>query len=482
MPLVFADLMESFTTDTVDAALGIAVAVSADGKIAVISAPGPGIVYTSTRTNGVFGPLQILTSGNSGSFFGFAVAASSDGSVILIGIPHGFQPGGFISVINGVPSQIFMASDSPPFGGIANFFGASIAISYDGKTAVIGAPGFPFGQKESAAYIFVRSDVVWTQQGSRLSNNTTDEFGTSVDMSADGNTVIIGAPGTLSGQGSASVFKRSDTAWIQTFLIIASDGIQQDLFGTSVGISADVSTIIIGAPQATVNNNSRQGKAYVFTNFDDTWPLQITTPLTTISDSPSAKFGQSVALSCDGDIALVGAPGYPTSTQNVAFFFTRCGVAWNSSSTAISLPNTFAFGRSVALSADGMITVVGDPDYPNGQQEGLAAVYRCGYCFCCGGSTQGPTGPQGPAGIQGQRGSDGATGTQGIQGLQGPAGSDGAKGDMGLQGIQGPQGTTGLRGPAGANLTAHAYLGQIILFSLMLYGGFLLIFSVITFF
>lgn len=463
MPLVSSDLMQAFS-DLVPG-LGTAVAVSADGKTAVMTSNSgvgfSGAVYTSKRVAGAWTSAQLLISdANTSDNFGAAVAVSSDGNIILVGEPGRSQTllgqGAFVSVINGIPSSDFFASDVAT---TSAAFGSALAISYDGKTAVIGAPGAHGGSigntgdlDYGAAYIFIRSDVIWTQQKKLVysGGNTNDAFGTSVSMSADGNTVVVGAPQTnvttVANPGYAVVFTRSDSIWTQTASdITASDGSDGDAFGTSVAISADASTILVGAPNVQVAGNNL-GKAYVFENFDDTWPLQ---HALIISDQGDADFGRSVTLSCNGNIALIGATAYLNT--GAVFFFTRLGAAWDLTSTAQvesnATPNNDMFGSAVALSADGAIAVVGDPQQYSDQ--GSAYIYRCGYdipnlpCFsCCDNSTPGP------------RGSDGAPG------------------------MAGPPGPQGL---AGANLTAGAYLNQIILFALLLYGGFLLMFFTITF-
>lgn len=493
MPLVFSNVMTAFSDLASGGGLGAAVAVSADGKmVAMTSKSGVAAVYTSTRVAGVWTPANLLFSdANASDGFGAAVAVSSDGSVILVGVPGRTKTGAFISFINGMPSPYFFASDLTP----SADFGSAVAISYDGKTAIIGAPtasGVISGQ--GAAYIFVRSDTVWSQQSKLLSSflsvGAGDSVGQSVAISADGNTAVVGAPNadpySQLNQGSVSIFTRSDTTWAPSWGIVASDGVAGDNFGTSVAISADASTILVGAPNATptiytsneiivnsplsdniinsfisdvtiIDSPTGQGKAYVFTSLDGTWPLQTTTPLTIDGNFPDVVFGQSVSLSCNGNIALVSATDYPDGAgPGAVFFFTRSGSAWSLSSPAIVELNGVApdnFGSVVALSADGMIAVVGDPNQYNDQ--GSTYIYHCGYdipnlpCFsCCGNSTPGARG------------------------------SDGAPGPIGLPGIQGPIGPQGL---AGANLTASAYLNQILLFALLLYGGFLLMFFTITF-
>jgi hypothetical protein len=459
MPLVFSNLMTAFSDSTVTN-LGTSVAVSAEGKTAVIGAPAVSRVYRSHLSSGVWGPLQLVASDSSANALGSAVAVSSDGSVILIGEPQAFgNAGACISVVNGIQGQPFVPSTMTP----PRFFGTAVALSYDGKTAVIGAHGSP--AQLGMAYIFIRSDTVWTQQAplTHTSGFSGDDFGIAVSMSADGNTVVVGASAGGFNAGYAMVFVRSGTTWMQQNPTLMS-GMVGDNFGSAVAISADASTVLVGADGLL---SGGVGITYIFTNFDGTWPLQAQL---NVSDTADVFFGFSTALSCNGNIALISAPGYGDPLSNGAgpgavFFFTRSGVLWSAASAPQMINDTSnnsqqqspaSFGGSVSLSANGVIAIVGDPSYPNASDYGLAALYQCGYdipnipCF----QLAGPPGPQGPAGPQGQ---------------------------LGPQGPSGPQGPVGFQGPAGANLTASAYLHQIIIFALMLYGGFLLIFFTITF-
>jgi hypothetical protein len=152
-------------------------------------------------------------------------------------------------------------------------FGSSVAIS--GDTVVVGAlndganaGGVADGQHNSsgAAYVFVRSGVIWSQQAylkaSNVGNNSTlsagDQFGCSVGISGD--TLIVGAhfedsnatgingdgnDDSAAHSGAAYVFARSGVTWTQQAYLKESNTDAGDQFGTSVAISGD--TIIVGA-------------------------------------------------------------------------------------------------------------------------------------------------------------------------------------------------------------------------------------------
>ena len=93
--------------------------------------------------------------------------------------------------------------------GPAGNFGASVAVSADGNTALVGAPA------AQVAWVFVRSNGTWTNHGQLAPTGSSPpaSFGQAVALSADGNTALVGAP--FSGKGSVWVFARKNGTWTQ---------------------------------------------------------------------------------------------------------------------------------------------------------------------------------------------------------------------------------------------------------------------------
>jgi hypothetical protein len=185
-------------------------------------------------------------------------------------------------------------------------FGASVAISSDGKTALIGGPGDTVNQ--GAAWVFTRSGSTWAQQGLKLTGTgetSSGFFGTSVALSADGNTALIGGPHDNNNLGAAWVFTRSGSTWTQqgAKLTGGTDETGQGSFGSSVALSAGGNTALIGGPW----DNSLVGAAWVFARSGSTWAQQ-GAKLTGSDETGSGLFGGNVALSADGNTALIGAP------------------------------------------------------------------------------------------------------------------------------------------------------------------------------
>ena len=88
--------------------------------------------------------------------------------------------------------------------------GFAVALSADGNTALIG--GYTDNGDAGAVWVFTRSGGTWTQQGTKLVGSGASanaKQGASVALSSDGNTSLIGAPRDNSSAGAAFVFTRS---------------------------------------------------------------------------------------------------------------------------------------------------------------------------------------------------------------------------------------------------------------------------------
>lgn len=203
-------------------------------------------------------------------------------------------------------------------------FGASVALSADGNTALIGGPDDQFSDFGTigAAWVFTRSPAgVWSQQGPKLTptdESGNGEFGASVALSADGNIALVGAPddtgdGGAGSIGAAWVFTRAAGSWAQRgSKLVASDEMGPGgQFGTSVALSADAELAVIGGP----GDRADVGAVWVFKQSSGVWKQQ-GSRLTASDETSGAQFGDSVALSADGSTALVG--GKSTAAASTA--------------------------------------------------------------------------------------------------------------------------------------------------------------------
>jgi len=312
-------------------AFGYSVALSADGNTAIVGAytadvggrADQGSASVFTRVDGVWTQQQTLTQsdGAASDNFGFSVALSADGNTAIVGAlfddVSGVSNQGSASVftrVGGVwtQQQTITQSDGLAF----DLFGYSVALSADGNTAIVGAYFDDVGGvlNQGSVSVFARVGGVWTQQQTLTQSDGgfADAFGVSVALSADGNTAIVGAfyddVGGRADQGSVSVFTRVGGVWTQQQTITQSDGAAGDFFGVSVAVSADGNTAIVGAnSDAVVGGGADQGSASVFTRVGGVWTQQQT--ITQSDGAAGDRFGYSVALSADGTTTIVGAIG-----------------------------------------------------------------------------------------------------------------------------------------------------------------------------
>jgi hypothetical protein len=201
--------------------------------------------------------------------------------------------------------------------------GTSVALSADGTTAMIGGPT-DYSGVPGAAWIFTQSGGFWTQQGSKLVGSGavgTASQGTSVALSGDGNTAILGGPLDDSDAGAVWFFTRSSGVWTPYALkAVGADAAGPAAFGRAVALSADGNTAIVGG----FHDNSSIGAAWIFTRIGGVW---VEAPKLVGTGGSGAQYqGISVALSADGNTAIVGGPG--AGGDGAAWVFTRSGGAW----------------------------------------------------------------------------------------------------------------------------------------------------------
>lgn len=249
--------------------------------------------------------------------------------------------------------------------------GASVALSADGNTALVGAPRDNSGV--GAAWVLTRSGGIWTTQAKLVGKVGelvgTAAFGSTVSLSADGSTALVGAPNDNGGIGAAWVFVRTGGGWAQQGAKITpagSEEIGKGSFGNGAALSADGNIAVISAPE----DNTGAGGAWVFARTSGLWTQQ-TFKLTPKPGEETAvgEFGWSVALSGDGATALLGATG-DASSAGAAWVFTRSGASWSQQSGKLTPAvgeeiGNAEFGYSTALSADGNTALVGGP-FDNG--------------------------------------------------------------------------------------------------------------------
>ena len=207
-----------------------------------------------------------------------------------------------------------------------------------------------------------------------------DEFGYSVAI--DGNTAVVGAPGSNSNAGAAYVFvfteadDDDDGVWSQAAKLTASVPATNDEFGISVSIDGD--TIVVGAHLENANDDDdgdSSGAAYVFTKPESGgWAdATETAKLTADNGAASDEFGISVAV--HGETVVVGAhlddhtDGDTDDDEGAAYVFTKPGSGgWADATETAKLTASDGaandkFGISVSLDDDTVVVGAHQPQY-----------------------------------------------------------------------------------------------------------------------
>jgi hypothetical protein len=272
------------------------------------------------------------------------VALSGDGSTVVAGAPdhtvgNNSDQGAAYVFSNSGGSWAQSAELTASDGGANDLLGNSVGVSGDGSTVVAGAPEHTVGNNsaQGAVYVFSDSGGSWAQSAELTASDggANDQLGYSVGLSGDGSAAVAGAPYRSGSQGAVYVFSDSGGSWAQSAELTASDGVTDDELGNSVALSGDGSTVVAGAPDHTVSNNSDQGAAYVFSNSGGSWAQSA--ELTASDGAANDQLGSSVGVSGDGSTVVAGAPDHTVgnnSNQGAAYVFSGSGCTAPSDSYA----------------------------------------------------------------------------------------------------------------------------------------------------
>jgi len=345
---------------------GWSVALSTDGNTAIVGGivdnKLTGAAWVFTRSNDVWtqqGGKLVGTGvvGQAGQ--GISVALSADGNTAIVGGPYDNSRTGAAWVFTrsgGAWTQ--QGSKLIGAGAVGNAAqGVAVALSADGNTAILGGSGDNL--KAGAAWVFARSGGVWTQQGKLVGTGAVGVAaqGSSVAMSADGNTVIVGGPLDDLEAGAAWIFTRSGGVWKQLgSKLVGTGAVGKAGQGYSVGLSADGNTAIVGG----LGDNANTGAAWVYSRSGGTWSQQ-GSKLVGSRAVGESKQGHSVAMSADGNTAIVGGLG-DNSYSGAAWAYSRSGAVWSQQGDKLvgfGASGHAEQGFSAALSADGNTAVVG---------------------------------------------------------------------------------------------------------------------------
>jgi hypothetical protein len=372
---------------------------------------------------------------------GQGVALSADGTTLAVGAPH---EGSASAGVNGSQTdnslfnagavyvftrdgdrwaqQAYVKPSNPQNGAE---FGHHVALSADGNTLAVSAyweasnaTGINGNQKDEsipqagAVYVFARRGTTWAQQAYVKASNTGeagtadtfgegDQFGFSLALSGDGNTLAVGAltedsastgingdqaNNSAQSAGAVYVFTREGTAWSQQAYVKPTNIDGGDMFGYSVSLSLDGRTLAVGSfdedgsgrgiDTPPDNRRAGSGAAYVFTRTGAAWSQAAYLKPSNVETQDS--FGVQVALSDDGATLLAGtldedckatgvnAPGCDNDwmddlSMGAAYVFVRTGGSWSQQAflkPSNTGPNDW-FGSRLALSGDGNTAAIG---------------------------------------------------------------------------------------------------------------------------
>ncbi|MFZ2323456.1 MAG: T9SS type A sorting domain-containing protein [Ignavibacteriaceae bacterium] len=200
----------------------------------------------------------------------------------------------------------------------------------------------------------------WIQQGSKLlpggTIGSTIYHGYSVALSADGNTAIVGGIGDNANAGAVWVYTRSGGVWTLEAKLIGMGATGSASQGFSVALSADGNTAIVGG----IGDNTNAGAAWMFTRSGGVWTQQ-GNKLVGTDAVGNAQQGCSVSLSADGNTAIIG--GFRDNTfAGAVWIFTRSGNVWSQQGSKLVVTDAIGSARlgiSVDLSSDGNTAIVG---------------------------------------------------------------------------------------------------------------------------
>jgi hypothetical protein len=350
---------------------GVEVSISADGNTAIVGgyydSIYKGAVWIYTRTGDVWNQqgAKLVGTGSIGTNIlqGYSVGLSADGNTAIVGgyLDNNGEGAVWIFARSG-GIWIQQGNKLVGTGDIgAAYQGASVSISADGNTAIVG--GYTDNNGLGAVWIYTRNGGIWSQQGGKLVGTGAigaARQGVSVSLSADGNTAIVGGEEDNSSQGAVWVYIRNGGIWSQQGgKLVGTGAIGAARQGNSVSLSADGNTAIVGGADDSIG----KGAAWIYTRSGVVWSQQ-GSKLVGTGAIGAARQGASVSVSADGNTAIVG--GYNDNTaKGAAWIYIRTGSVWSQQGnkrrgTTTSLGDVYQ-GRSVRISSDGNTAIVGGP-------------------------------------------------------------------------------------------------------------------------
>lgn len=246
---------------------------------------------------------------------------------------------------------------------LAGHQGRSVAFDFDAKTCVVGAP--TDDTDIGAVYVWTRNGTTWTEHTKIIpaAPLTTPAFGTSVGVSANGTRIVVGMPGYDTGSGAigaVAVFDLISDVWTEySSRLIGSGNTGASGQGTGVAISGDGLTVFMGG----VTDNTNVGAVWVFgyNQTTEAW-AQSGLKATLFGGSSMSFGGRFIFTNYNGSLMLVSSEGSNAGKGGIALY-TRNGLTgqYTTSANATFVGSTTfnSAQRSVCATEDFRTVVVG---------------------------------------------------------------------------------------------------------------------------
>jgi hypothetical protein len=369
------------TGATINAYQGYSVALSTDGNTMAVGGYGDdsniGAVWIYVRSGSSWiqqGSKLVGSDAIGGSFQGGSVSLSGDGNTLAVG---GYGDDNNIGAVwiftrtNGTWTQQDTKLIGEGAEGTANQ-GNSVSLSEDGNTLAFGGYNDEIGI--GAVWVFTRTGGIWTQQGSKLVGDDytgVPNQGSSVSLSADGNTLAIGGPADGANLGAVWIFVWSSGSWSQQGPKLVGSGHIGSGISQGCSVSLRGNTLVVGGYGDENDDNNNIGAVWVFNRSGTTWTQTGNKLVGTGFIGTYIQQGKAVSLSDDESTLILSGP-YDNSNIGAVWIFKLSAGVWAQYGSKIiptGYTNTPFFGlfpNGVAINGDSTTIAIGSQDNNSG--------------------------------------------------------------------------------------------------------------------
>ena len=321
--------------------LGTSMDLSSDGLTLVVSSPKEavwspnhlpfaGLVNVYQYDNGNWNILgQDLFGDSLNTFFGSSVTINSLGNRIAVAYNEFTsynQSNLNVKVFEyNSGSWIQIGSDitGPSYNNIY-FSSEYVKIEFDslGENLVLGTDiDNTNGTNSGSVLVWNYDGINWNQVGLSLYGNNGEKFGSSVDISNDGNIIAVGAPFNYSNgtqSGTVRLYEKISSNWVQIGQDIYGES-ANDLSGESISLNANGNIIAIGAVNNDAMfptlNSSNRGHVRVYENISGVWTQK---GQDIDGENQNDGFGYKVSISDDGSTLAVGSENFLSEVLRIS--------------------------------------------------------------------------------------------------------------------------------------------------------------------